>query len=687
MDAPKGGRGIDWQKPFDQPLPLLSKTPPSGPPDGGRGPRGGVPLRAILLATLAVIIVVGIGVAIWLFAGFAPKTPAPPLLTGSGSSSTAVSSPPPTGTSTTLDAFAVGSGAMQAPAYSIQISSSVTEVTLLDVWKQAAAQFAVDPDTAILERFTASWGSDTALTSFSLEARTPEGRWITLMGANTPPADPSVVERLNLDVTIKPSFTEAFTPAMVAGYPATPVSVTRLLSTLDEAGLMNIGEKSGLQVAGDPAQLWDSTMAAATSSIDMMDMSTLVCDRIDWRAYFSADMGAQEFMSYTAAPDIGETPKVVLETEGAGRLAAVAASRVPPPYVHLSRRWDLADKSTGISQSWMPGGGESYLLLPDAGGLEVAAGSTVQAVPADATLDGLAFATPDGTIDRIEKGLARKVWTPSTLSASVGAYASYGATYSARRSRLLFAGDLIWATSDASGRRVDEIVGRLASAGGQTSTDGWTYTPSGETAILAVPSAGGSLPQRIGTYRGLPGLDRVVYDENSDTMWISGYAPGFGPTTLWKVQPLGAEPKAVTLSFEFDGDFDVSPDGSAIVYLGAWKKPADVCLLTPDSDLHLSLGLAVACMPAFSPDGTKICLAGSKAVDKPTGLWVYDLASAACVELAPTEGLTPTYPVFSPDGKRVAFRNWTLGDLWTVDLESGATIRYALQTAEAAIAW
>ena len=56
-------------------------------------------------------------------------------------------------------------------------------------------------------------------------------------------------------------------------------------------------------------------------------------------------------------------------------------------------------------------------------------------------------------------------------------------------------------------------------------------------------------------------------------------------------------------------------------------------------------------------------------------------------ELATTEGLTPTYPAFSPDGRRIAFRNWTLGDLWTVDVTTGATIRYDLRVGEAAIAW
>ena len=228
----------------------------------------------------------------------------------------------------------------------------------------------------------------------------------------------------------------------------------------------------------------------------------------------------------------------------------------------------------------------------------------------------------------------------------------------------------------------------VSGAGGKVAGSGWSATYDGENALMAVPAAGE--PARsveLLRSKSLPLMNRVHYDANDDRVWLAELAQDGGEATLWSAQPHGSQLVALHLTRSFGGDFAVSPDGLSILYLGTQQSPATATLRTSTQEIRLSLGLVNACSPVFSPDGKKVCLVGSDTADGATSLWIYDLEAQTCTRIESTKGLYPTFPAFSPDGQRIAFRNWRLGDVWTVALDSGKLTRYALSVADAPIAW
>ena len=600
-------------------------------------------------------------------------------------------------TTTTVTGVASTSGQLLASVGLTHVESneprSVTKLKLADVWAKEAIGLGFNPTTARLESIQVSWGGDGLLVHFDVSAATPDSRVIEVSAS--PGLEAPSTDGRGATPTESITFTGDARPAVDSGDArmtlgtegdSSFVSVARLLACLDDAGLMEIGTQSGLQVVGDPGELWkDSGQGSIDSSAATGPFGPKgVPDSVSWRLsdsfWPSSFLGPNDLGVYLNA-----TPRPVILHASQGRVARLDGSRVDPSYfpafgLALGREWSATWESGAGSSS---GENEAFVLFSD---LPTEQAGSVESHPVDAQLDGLAFAAPpNGAVCLIKDGTTRTIWEPDSRYGH--AWGSYGVSYSLRGTMLLFGAAISTVTLEGSNAPFEVYAG-IAQSGSseQTGGDGggatWKATRNGDAVVFESP-IGAAKPVELLRTQALPLMNRLRYDEANDRVWIAKSTGGY--TTLQTAQPHTAGFDRILDGI--DGDFAVSPDGSTIVYIGPSQIPAKIILRTPAAETDLDLGLAAAHSPVYSPDGSKICLVGSRDVNGDTALWLLDADGGNCTEIAATRGLTPTYPVFSPDGQRIAFRNWTLGDIWTIDVHGGELTRYALNAADAPFAW
>jgi WD40-like Beta Propeller Repeat len=575
-------------------------------------------------------------------------------------------------------------------AFSSVEPRSVTELKLADLWGKAAKTLGFDESTASLSSINISWGADGLLGSFVLVAVTPDERAVSLFFQS--PTGGGEGETAIFTGSMGRLDSPEFATSLSEGG-AVLMTVDQVLADLDSAGLMEIGSQSGVNVAGDPAALWraemDSSGAQGVGSPD--PFRTVGPDRVLWYLSGGGSGPISDAEQATARFGMDTQAAVVLDvsSEGVDRLDAgqLPASLFPALGLDIGREF-LGESGNQVNVS--SGASQTVVLLHASSPAGTVPGSGTEALPVDGQLDGLAFATSDGRICRIQDGETKTLATMDTKYA--GDNGSYGVSYSLGQKWVLWAGGITQVTLNASdsGAPFDVIGGRASNSqgsGGDSAGQSWNATSSGEAAIMMLsPTEAGASQQLLRTKQ-LSRMDRFEYDENSDRIWLAEPDAQFGEATLWTAQPHTAALEPVKLGSSFGGDFAVSPDGSSIFYLGTEQSQAKATLRTGDQETGVKLGLAMAYSPVFSPDGSKICLVGSKSQDGVTSLWIYDIETDACAQVKSTEGWTPTYPAFSPDGQRVAFRDWRLSDTWTVNVDGGQLTRYALSIGEAPIAW
>jgi hypothetical protein len=316
----------------------------------------------------------------------------------------------------------------------------------------------------------------------------------------------------------------------------------------------------------------------------------------------------------------------------------------------------------------------------------MASAQATKPVPVSAKLDGLAFVSPGGGIQWVKDGKVETVWQP--LARYGGIDSTFGVGYSLGHQWLLYGAGIVEVTDN--GVTSDELVsgptGNGQGSGGDADGHSYSMKAQNNAALLVVPAAAGGEAKELLHYNSLPQLDHVCYDETTGQVWVS--EPTDGPSTvMFTLQAPYSKPQLMTLGSHFSGDYTVSPDGSTIVYLDTSESPAIATLRVSDQEVQLPLELQTAYDPVFSPNGSKICFVGSDGSSGQPGLWIYDVKAGSCTLIEGSEGLTPTYPVFSRDGKTIAFRNWSLGDLWTIPVDGGSATRYDLPVMEAPIAW
>ncbi|MFH1834141.1 MAG: hypothetical protein ABH877_03870, partial [bacterium] len=303
--------------------------------------------------------------------------------------------PAPTGS----DGVGPAGVGLPSVAFSSEEPRSVSELKLAEIWAKAAATLDLDPSTARVDNIQIAWGGDGLLTEFHLTAATPEGRVIWL-GAN-----PELEARdgyIDFRASIEP-FSPDSSPRMTTGQVL--ITVDQVLANLDKAGLMEIARQSGVEVVGDPANLWEAATQKGIFGPDdgstQVFGPTEVVSRVLWTLNYSfgnlAVVGAGQVDELLQGTPV--TPVILSVFEGnLDRLETTDLPSLSYPVkgLTLGRTWTAVDKTTGQETSNFIGSHEAVVLLRPSAEEQGAGGGTVDSLPVDAQLDGLAFTTADG---------------------------------------------------------------------------------------------------------------------------------------------------------------------------------------------------------------------------------------------------------------------------------------------------
>jgi Tol biopolymer transport system component len=190
-----------------------------------------------------------------------------------------------------------------------------------------------------------------------------------------------------------------------------------------------------------------------------------------------------------------------------------------------------------------------------------------------------------------------------------------------------------------------------------------------QTDIWIVPAAGGT-------------PERVTDDEaaESDMQWVPGtteiaFTTGVVRSGLWTRSLAGGAERRLTPDSVRVGDFDLSPDGSQVVYQvirGGGVSDLEIVPVAGGPPRTLVAGSAECRSPQWSPDGTKVLFISDRSGNR--DVWVVDAAGGEPRDLTdwPTNEFTAAW---SADGASVYFisaRDATpLYDLWQVPVDGG----------------
>jgi hypothetical protein len=207
----------------------------------------------------------------------------------------------------------------------------------------------------------------------------------------------------------------------------------------------------------------------------------------------------------------------------------------------------------------------------------------------------------------------------------------------------------------------------------------------GRVVALMVPARAGADGREILASSDGSALGAVRAIPEKGVVYRSAYG---APECQLLVSQMGADSQGhgVPLEGTFSGEFDVGAAGE-IVYTGAGQNPATLMLVARGSSRPLATGMATAFAPAFARNGARVCFTGSERAQDPLGLWTVDLTSGAAHYVEGSQRVRPTFPVFSPDGTKIAVRSAADGSIWVFPLEGGHGLRLDLRTDDAPIGW
>jgi serine/threonine-protein kinase len=152
------------------------------------------------------------------------------------------------------------------------------------------------------------------------------------------------------------------------------------------------------------------------------------------------------------------------------------------------------------------------------------------------------------------------------------------------------------------------------------------------------------------------GRDRIVFARAGNL-----YAVGFDPVSLRTVgepspviEDVGGDPSSGA------GYFSISENGT-IAWLAGAVTAADALLTVVDENgvaERLPLSTRGFFQPRFSPDGSRLAFTVGEGYSGVAGdVWVYTLATQALSRL--TFGGNELYPLWSPDGRRIAYLSYS----------------------------
>ncbi len=173
----------------------------------------------------------------------------------------------------------------------------------------------------------------------------------------------------------------------------------------------------------------------------------------------------------------------------------------------------------------------------------------------------------------------------------------------------------------------------------------------------------------------------VVWQFTVRELSIIYVAPASDARELWSVALSGGEPKPLTGTGGMIYDFAVSPDGEGIAYTVVNEQTGiDLWLMNRDgSNQRLAVNCAAdRCItPNWAPDGSRLAYSRQNAgiapgaPNGPPRVWTLDIASGQTAAVYQDSQVLGYGPSWSPDGRRIAAFDGSVGGIRVLDLQTG----------------
>jgi TolB protein len=136
---------------------------------------------------------------------------------------------------------------------------------------------------------------------------------------------------------------------------------------------------------------------------------------------------------------------------------------------------------------------------------------------------------------------------------------------------------------------------------------------------------------------------------------------------IWKMNADGSGQVNLTNTTDNWEDYPVvAPDGSRVAYLFAWPGGFEIYTMKPDgTDRKPVTSREIDLMPAWSPDSKKIAFSSLRGAG--WNIWVVNRDGSGLTQVTKfgPERIADS-PVFSPNGKQIAFSTITAGTAWEI---------------------
>jgi Tol biopolymer transport system component/DNA-binding winged helix-turn-helix (wHTH) protein len=166
----------------------------------------------------------------------------------------------------------------------------------------------------------------------------------------------------------------------------------------------------------------------------------------------------------------------------------------------------------------------------------------------------------------------------------------------------------------------------------------WRIWVVGTTAgAKARPLSSGDSPQIYGRF-------------SADGKWITYFTWVPGASRIWRIPRLGGPPEPLTPGNEDAAYGDLSPDGRLLAFARTEDQIARIAVIPVEGGPEKSLTDSPSTVPRWSPDGRWIAFSPDRGYEG--GVFIIRPDGSGLRRLTPSGG----WPVWFPDGKRVAFR-------------------------------